>query len=61
MKNCFTFLLYSRTKAQLGAITPGAAGEQYYCSNCIDAAVVISSGTGVGAFVQSSSATAHMN
>ena len=53
--------LYSRTKAQLNLIVPGAAGEQYYCSNCIDAAVVISSGTGAGAFVQSSSATVHMN
>jgi hypothetical protein len=40
--------LYSRTEAELKAITPGAAGEQYYDST--NGAVVVSTGTGVGAF-----------
>ncbi len=50
--------LYSRTLAQLDLITPGAAGQLYYCSNCTSLA--ISSGTGTGAFVQSSSTTVHI-
>lgn len=54
---------YSRSKAQLDAMapSPAQAGVQYYCNDCIDAAVCISSGTGTGAFVQISSATVHCN
>lgn len=52
---------YSRTLAEINGITPTAAGQAYYCSNCIDSAVCISSGTGTAAFVQISSATVHCN
>ncbi|NJM10065.1 MAG: hypothetical protein HC883_04030 [Bdellovibrionaceae bacterium] len=44
--------LGSRTKAQLLALTPTAAGIMYYCSNCTTDAVVVSTGTGVGAFAR---------
>jgi hypothetical protein len=40
--------LYSRTEAELKAITPTAAGQIYYDST--NYAVVVSTGTGVGAF-----------
>jgi len=53
--------LASKTKVQIEAITPGAAGEEYYCSDCIDAAVCISTGTGVSAWVQISSKTVACN
>jgi len=37
--------LYSRTKAELNALTPGAVGEIYYCSNCSPVNVMVSTGT----------------
>jgi len=51
--------LYSRSLSQLNAITPAAAGQVYYCNDCVHSAVCVSSGTGVGAFVASSSPTVH--
>ena len=44
--------LASKTKAQIVAIVPGAAGDLYYCSDCTAAAskVVVSTGITVGAF-----------
>lgn len=45
------FVLPSRTKAQLLALTPSAAGEMYYCSSgCSAMLVVVSTGTGAGNF-----------
>ena len=40
-----TLGIWSRTKAQLCAITPAATGRTYYCSNCIDPKIVVSTGT----------------
>lgn len=40
----------SRTIAQLLAITPSAAGQEYYCSNCSPAKLVVSTGTSAGNF-----------
>lgn len=53
--------LTSKTKAQIEAITPSQGGQYYMCSNCIDAAVCISTGTGVSSWVQISSITAACN
>lgn len=49
----------SKTLAQLNAYAAGAAGEDFYCSDCINEAICVSSGTGRGAFVDISSPTAH--
>lgn len=54
-------VLYSKTKAQLNAIAPDAAGQPYFCNNCIDSGICISSGTGTGAFISVSSPTVHCN
>ena len=54
------FKPYSRTLAQLNGITPGGAGEMYYCSDCL-ARIAVSSGTGAGAFTTSASSTTHIN
>ena len=43
--------LYSRTIAQLNAITPANVGQMFLCNNCTQSPVCISSGTGTGAFV----------
>lgn len=52
---------YSRSIAQLDAITPGAAGEYYHCSDCgILGHLAESTGTTRGAFVISSSNTMHI-
>lgn len=53
--NTGLFQYASKSKAQIEAITPSAAGQSYYCSDCIDAAVCVSTGTGVSAWVQISS------
>jgi len=37
-------MVYSRTKAQLNAITPGSVGETYFCSDCSPAKIVVSTG-----------------
>lgn len=42
--------LYSRTKAQILAIDPIEAGEQFYCSDCTASNICISTGTAVGQF-----------
>ena len=51
--------LVSKTLAQINATTPSAAGQVVYCSNCVNSAVCVSSGTGTAAFVSSSSPTVH--
>lgn len=54
--------VYSRSLAQLNAVTPTAVGQMYYCNNCVDSPVCVSSGTGAGAFVSVSSHTiSHCN
>jgi len=40
----------SKSVAQLGAITPTAAGEVYYCNNCAPPKLVVSTGTSVANF-----------
>jgi hypothetical protein len=47
----------SKTLAQLGALTPVAAGETYYCSDCTTDAVCVSTGTAAGAFAGMSART----
>ena len=42
--------LASKTVSQLGAITPSAVGQHYYCSDCATVPVCISTGTNKGAF-----------
>lgn len=41
---------YSRTMAQLLAITPSQVGVQYFCNNCTPAKMVVSTGTSAGNF-----------
>lgn len=50
--------LYSRTKAQILALTPAAAGQAYYCSDCTAVTVCVSTGTGAGAFTKVDDRTA---
>lgn len=53
--------LFSRTNAQLAAITPVAVGEMYYCSDCTTLRTCISTGTVVGSFASPVSATTVCN
>lgn len=48
-------ILYSRTLAQILATVPDAAGQLVVCSNCTNAAICVSTGTGTGAFVLATS------
>lgn len=41
---------YSRTIAQLAAITPLQVGVQYFCNNCSPVKMVVSTGTSAGNF-----------
>lgn len=41
---------WSQTITQLQASTPTAVGQQYYCSNCSPAKLVVSTGTALGNF-----------
>lgn len=50
--------LASKAKATILGLVPVDVGEEFYCNNCINTAVCISSGTGRGAFVSISSPTA---
>lgn len=52
---------YSRTAAQIAAITPSVVGQAYYCSNCTAQTICISTGTSAGQFSGSSSRTAGCN
>lgn len=45
----------SQTKAQLNALVPASAGLMYYCSDCTTDGIVVSTGTGTGAFGRISS------
>lgn len=42
----------SFTKAQLTAMVPRKVGRLYYCSDCTTDGIVVSTGTGVGAFAR---------
>ena len=55
------FKRFSKTLAQILALTPDYAGQQYYCSNCATDAICISTGTGTGAFVRASARTTVCN
>lgn len=44
--------LYSRTKAQLRALTPAAAGEAYYCSDCTAVTICVSTAAAVSSMVK---------
>lgn len=48
---------WSRTIAQIRAMTPSNAAEAVYCSDCTTDAICVSTGTGVGAFARSSART----
>lgn len=48
---------YSRTLAQLVAISPGKAGESYYCSDCSPPKIVVATGTSAGNFADAVGAT----
>lgn len=39
--------LYSRTLAQIGALTPATTGQILFCSNCTNTPVVVSTGSTV--------------
>lgn len=43
--------LPSKTRSQISLNAPTIAGQEVYCSDCIQSAVCISSGTGIGAYV----------
>lgn len=45
------FTLYSRTVAQIRALTPTVVGQMVYCSNCVQSAVCISSNTTLDSYV----------
>lgn len=49
--------LYSRTIAQLQAITPTAVGQMYYCNNCSPLKAVVSTGTSAGNFADAAGGT----
>ncbi len=51
----------SQTKAQLLAAAPTAAGLLYYCSDCSTDGIVVSTGTGTGAFGRISARTTVIN
>ncbi len=53
--------VFPRTLAQLNALTPGTTGQIAFCSDCTYTKLVISSGTGTGAWVNVSSSTVHAN
>ena len=44
------FNMWSRTLAQINALTPTAAGRMVFCSDCTRSSVCISTGTGTGAW-----------
>lgn len=47
----------SFTKAQIQATIPQTVGQIYYCSDCTTDVIVVSTGTGTGAFSRISSRT----
>lgn len=49
--------LGAHTKAELGAMTPTAVGQQYYCSDCTTDSVAVSTGTTRGGFGRATSKT----
>ena len=55
------FQLFSRTAAQVLLLTPDAAGQLLYCSDCTAGNVCVSTGTGVGAWVLVSTAATQIS
>lgn len=55
------FSFFSRTIAQLNAMTPANVGQTYYCSNCAQQAICVSTGTGQGAFTSPHDKATHCN
>lgn len=53
--------LYSRSKAQINAITPVAVGEVYYCNDCTSEVICVSTRTAVGGISKGTDRTAHCN
>lgn len=51
--------LGSKTLAELNAYIPAAAGESWFCSNCLNEGICVTSGTTRGAVVDISSPIAH--
>jgi hypothetical protein len=52
---------WSRTKAQLAALAPSKAGEEYYCSDCSTDGIVVSTGTAAGSIARISARTTVIN
>lgn len=53
--------VYSFTKAEIQALTPRRVGRLYYCSDCSTDAVVVSTGTTIGAFGRLTARTTAIN
>jgi len=53
--------LPSKTASQISTTAPTAAGQEIYCSNCVNGLVCISTGTGTAAYVQIRSTTTICN
>lgn len=51
------FVPFARTKAQFNAITPAAAGEVYFCSDCTAKNLCVSTGTTLSGFLRVDSTT----
>ncbi len=49
-----TAIVESKTIAQMNLYAPKAAGQLLYCSNCLQSAVCVASGTAAGAWVVTS-------
>ena len=49
------FTPFARTKAQFDAITPTAAGQVYFCSDCTEKLLCVSTGTTISGFQRSDS------
>lgn len=52
------FVPYARTKAQFSAMTPSAAGLVYWCSDCTEKLLCVSTGTALSDFQRVDSPTA---
>lgn len=55
--NTGPFRPLAKTAAQLQSMTPGAEGEEYYCSTCSPKKIVVSTGTSVGNWAASNGGT----
>ena len=53
-----TAIVESKTIAQMEVYAPKAAGQLLYCSDCLQSAVCVASGTAAGAWVVTSATSA---